>query len=170
MEGVRKGKEDGRSETASASLLLLLWLCSLLPSSFFLSFCFFPQLVHLFQRAVVRGLAALRELGFDVVEPLRELVDRPAQRMLGIDLQEPRVVHEREQQIAEFLFLLRMLPAAERLAHLFEFLPDLLPDLVLVLPVEPDLRRTLLDPQCPEQSRHAAGGPLPAPMYGPPSS
>src|SRR5581483_11243466 len=107
---------------------------------------FFPVSVELFQRELSLPSAVLfLHAFFDVIEALRELVDRPAERALGIDLEVAREIHEREEAIAH-LFLDRVgVLLFDGGFELAEFLADLGARALLVLPIEADAGDLLAD-------------------------
>jgi len=96
----------------------------------------------------------------DVLEPLRECVDGPAQGILRIDAEKPCVVDERKEQVTELFFTADLFPSLECLADLLQLLAHFLPDLVFILPVEAHPGGPLLNAQCPDEGRHAAGNPF----------
>src|SRR5690606_21027572 len=79
------------------------WGASYPKSGPFARFGLVPERVHLRERGVIGGSPGGAEAGLDVAEPPRELAERPPQRVLRHDADEPRVVDEREEHVAELV-------------------------------------------------------------------
>src|SRR5207249_3278688 len=121
------------------------WLLALL----FGRLGFVPQAIHLGQRHLAEGAAAAPGGFLHVDEPFGEAVGGAAQRLLRIHFDEPGKVHQREQEIADFVLepspgLLRSVLRhfGRRVSDFAQLLVDLADDLsvsrLVVRPVKAD--------------------------------
>ncbi len=109
-------------------------------------FCLVPESVHFLQRRFLRASPAAPERLLDESESSQEFFVRSAESVFGVDADEACVVHQCEEEVAEFLFPFCAGAAGQRQAEFLQFLAHFVPDRVGMVPVETDMRSALLNP------------------------
>ena len=114
-----------------------------------------PELVEVGERSRVHCHSSLASEPFEPLETPLELLIRPVQRERGVYTGAAAEIHDREEQIAEFVFQCRApvatIVARELRAHFAELLLDLQRGSLCVAPVEAHTRGAILQPMRPMQ-------------------
>ena len=99
-------------------------------------FCFFPNLIHLFESHLGERFADTYAVLFEIGEAADELAVGEFEGRIGVDFVEACGVDDREDEVAQFLSTLLLVLAVEFGLQFAQLFTHLVPDLLATVPVE----------------------------------